>query len=113
MTFPKLLDPRSHWQVYGAVLIGLAEGAAVHFGYHIPSWVEWGLAIAGIGTAHQAVASKTSIVIAAAIDLAKTILGMVAAPSQPDTNADTTGATVKTAPVEVHVLPPVPSAKVE
>jgi hypothetical protein len=65
--------------------------------------VDWGLTFLGLGTLRHAVQSQSAKSADETAELVKLVLASVVAP---DPNAGTTGATVKTIPVETHVLPP-------
>lgn len=93
----KFLDPKTGWKTYAVVLVGLALGAAQATGVHIPTWVDWSLTFLGMGALRNGVKNQTA-------NLAATILQAI---TVTDPNSDTTGATVKTTAVEVHVLPDV------
>jgi len=99
----KFLDFQNGKKTYAVVVVGIGLGIAQHFGWAVPSWVEWGLTFLGLGTLRHAVQSQSA---KSADDIAELVKLVLASVTIPDPNADTTGATVKTVPVETHVLPP-------
>lgn len=98
----KFLDFQNGRKTYAVVVVGIALGIAQHFGWHIPSYVDWILVFLGGGTLRHAIQTQSAKSADAVADLVKLVLENVTAP---DPNSDTTGATVKDTPVEVHVLP--------
>src|SRR4051812_20559370 len=100
----KLLDFQNGKKTYAVVLIGVCLGIAQHFGWHIPSYVDWGLTFLGMGTLRHAVQTQSAKSADDIADLVKLALQNL---TISDPNADTTGAKVVGAPVEVHVLPPI------
>lgn len=92
----KLLDPRKGWKTYAVCAIGLILGLMQADHIQIPTWADWALTFLGLGTLRMGVQKQSA-------QLAETILAAI---TTPDPNTDTTGATVKDAPVEVHVLQP-------
>ena len=67
--------------------------------------MDWGLAFLGLGTLRHAVQSQSA---KRADDIAELVRLVLANVRVPDPGADTTGATVKAIPVEMHVLPALP-----
>ena len=100
----KFLDFQQGKKTYAVVAIGIALGIAQHFGWHIPSYVDWGLTFLGMGTLRNAVQAQSAKTADDIADLMRVALQSL---TVPDPNADTTGVTVRDAPIEVHVLPPI------
>jgi hypothetical protein len=101
------IPPKSGWKTYAVVLIGVGLGIAQHFGWQIPSYVDWVLTFLGMGALRHAVQTKSAKSTDDVADLVNLVLQNITQPAPPDPNAGTTGATVKDVPVEVHVLQPV------
>ena len=99
----KFLDLQNGRKTYAVVVIGVGLGIAQHFGWTVPSWMNWGLTFLGLGTLRHAVQSQSA---KSADDIAELVKLVLASVTAPDPNAGTTGATVKTLSVETHVLPP-------
>lgn len=94
----KFIDPRTGWKTYAVVIVGVGIGALEACGVHLPGWVDWVLAFLGLGAIRHGVQSQSAT-------LAATIIQAI---TVPDPNADVTGATVRTQPVEQHNLNPIP-----
>ena len=99
----KFLDFQNGKKTYAVVVIGIGLGIAQHFGWTVPSWVDWGLTFLGLGTLRHAVQAQSA---KSADDLAELVKLVLDSVTVRDLNADTTGATVKSVSVETHVLPP-------
>jgi thiamine transporter ThiT len=115
MTFLSFAEGK---KTYAAVLAGLLLGVLqgldqsnlVHA--HVPAWVDWILMFLGLGAARHAIQSQTAKTTDDVVALVRAILVDVSLPSPAkptDPNSDTTGATVKTTPVEVRELQPIES----
>lgn len=99
----KFLDFQNGKKTYAVVVIGVGLGIAQHFGWQVPSWVDWGLTFLGLGTLRHAVQAQSA---KSADDIAELVKLVLTSVTVPDPNAGTTGAIVKTVPVETRVLPP-------
>ena len=87
------------------VLQGLDQSNVVHL--HAPGWLDWILIFFGLGAARHAIQSETAKTTDDVIALVRAILVDIAVPAPPKAigpDSDTTGATVKTTPVEVRAL---------
>lgn len=100
----KFVNPKSGWKTYAVVVIAIGMGVAETMGVHIPSWVDWVLAFLGLGTLRHAVTTQSA---KAAREMEALVKAVIETVTIPDPNTDTTGAVVKTIPVQVHVLPDV------
>lgn len=98
----KFIPPKSGWKTYTVVVIAIGLGVAQQLGVHIPDWANWGLGFLGLGTLRQAVTTQSAKSAADIEDLVQMVLANTTVQPEP---TDATGATVKTVPVEVHVLP--------
>ena len=93
------------------VLQGLDQSNIVHV--HVPAWFDWILMFLGLGAARHAIQSQTAKTTDDVIALVRAILVDITVPSSPragsvsakaEPSGDSTGAMIKTAPVEVHEL---------
>lgn len=100
----KFLDFQQGKKTYAVVIIGIGLGIAQQMGWHIPGWADWGLTFLGLGTLRAAVTTQSAKSAADIADLVKLVLQNI---TVPDPNSDSTGVTVRDAPIEVHVLPPI------
>ena len=92
------------------VLQGLDQSNIVHV--HVPGWIDWILMFFGLGAARHAIQSETAKTTDDVIALVRAVLVDITLPTEPkaiDLNKDTTGAAVKTMPVEVRELQPIKS----
>jgi len=92
------------------VLQGLAQSNIVHV--PVPGWLDWILMFLGLGAARHAIQSQTAKTTDDVVALVRAILVDITIPAPPkpiDPNTDSTGATVRTTPVEVHELQPITS----
>src|SRR5215470_19643361 len=109
MTFLSFAEGK---KTYAAVLAGIALGVLqgldqsniVHV--HVPGWLDWILMFLGLGAARHAIQSQTAKTTDDVAALVRAILVDVTIPAPPQAApapakaGDTTGATVRTAPVE-------------
>jgi hypothetical protein len=106
----KLLNFQAGKKTYTVMAAGLALGIAQGFGVHIPggSAIDFILLFLGGATLRKGVQVQAAQTAADIAKLIQMLEAGAAAPDEVDPNSDTTGATVKDVPVEVHVLQPVP-----
>lgn len=65
----RLLDFSKNKKTYAVVAVGIALGIADAFGYHVPSYVEWGLAFLGLGTMRSSLKNHSAETTKAVVSL--------------------------------------------
>jgi hypothetical protein len=104
----QLVDLRSNWRLYAAVMIGLGLGVADDLNIQLPGFVMWLLGFVGNVPLRDAIRAQSKQSAGAVIQLVEDILAQVSIPGQPkvDLQSDVTGDLPK--PVSVVEIKPLP-----
>lgn len=73
----RLLEFSKNKKTYAVVAVGLALGVADALGYHVPSYVEWGLAFLGLGTVRSSIKNHSAETSRAMLELVQEVLNNV------------------------------------